>query len=75
MTESQTSTDVVPLDDHESGRSVLQGSVESFRPSPVNHGWAWDDPRINTLLEEATQALGELSPFSRIVPDVDLFTW
>jgi len=73
MTESQTSTDVVHLDDYESGRYVSQGSVESVRPSPVNHGWAWDDPRINTLLEEATQALGELNAFSRIVPDVDLF--
>jgi hypothetical protein len=40
----------------------------------VDHGWTWDDPRVNTLLEEATQALGELNAFSRIVPDVDLFT-
>lgn len=73
MNESQTSTDVVHLDDYESGRYVSQGSYESFLPTPVNHGWAWDDPRINTLLEEATQALGELNAFSRIVPDVDLF--
>jgi len=73
MNESQTSTDVVPLDEYESGRYVSQGSVESFRPSPVNHGWAWDDPHINTLLEEATQALGELNAFSGIVPDIDLF--
>jgi Fic family protein len=73
MTESQTSTDVVHLDEYESGRYVSQGSYEGFLPSPVNHGWVWDDPRINTLLEEATQALGELNAFSRIVPDVDLF--
>ena len=73
MNESQASTDVVSLDEYESGRYVSQGSVESFIPSPVNHGWTWDDPRIHTLLEEATQALGELNAFSRIVPDVDLF--
>lgn len=66
-------TDIVSLDEYESGQYVSQGSVESFLPSPVNHGWAWDDPRINTLLEEATQALGELNAFSRIVPDIDLF--
>jgi hypothetical protein len=74
MNESQASTDVVHLDEYESGRSVSQGSYESFLPSPVDHGWAWDDPWINTLLEEATQALDELNAFSRIVPDVDLFT-
>jgi hypothetical protein len=74
MNESQASTDVVPLDDYESGRYVSRGSVESFRPSPGNHGGAWDDPHISTLLEEATQALGELNAFSRMVPDVDLFT-
>jgi len=30
-------------------------------------------PQINTLLEEAVQAIGELNAFSLIVPDVDLF--
>jgi len=39
----------------------------------VNHAWSWDDPTINTLLESANQALGELNAFSLIVPDVDLF--
>ena len=42
-------------------------------PGPVNHEWTWGDPRINTLLEQATQAIGELNAFSLIVPDVDLF--
>ena len=46
---------------------------EAFIPTRVNHGWTWNDPRINTLLEEATRALVELDAFSRIVPDVDLF--
>jgi hypothetical protein len=73
MSESRSSTDIVHLDEYESGRFVPQGSYESFLPSPVNHGWVWDDPRINALLEEATQALGELNTFSRIIPDVDLF--
>jgi len=40
---------------------------------PVNHEWTWNDPQINTLLEEAMRAIGELNAFSLIIPDVDLF--
>lgn len=61
------------LEEYEAGRTITQSGYESFIPSPVNHGWTWRDPRIHTLLEEATRALGELNAFSLIVPDVDLF--
>lgn len=46
---------------------------KSFEPVPVNHSWLWEDPVINTLLENANRALGELNAFSLIVPDIDLF--
>ena len=46
---------------------------KSFEPIPVNHEWLWEDPAINTLLESANRALGELNAFSLIVPDIDLF--
>lgn len=46
---------------------------KSFEPAPVNNEWVWDDPAINTLLEAANRALGELNAFSLIVPDIDLF--
>jgi Fic family protein len=46
---------------------------KSFEPVPVNHEWIWEDPTINTLLEAANRALGELNAFSLIVPDIDLF--
>ena len=62
------------LEEHDAGRSVRQGSYEAFVPSLVNRRWTWDDPRIHTLLEEATRALVELDAFSRIAPDVGLFT-
>jgi len=55
------------------GRWMQQYEYRSFSPAPVNHEWTWEDPRINTLLEEATRAIGELNAFSLIVPDVDLF--
>ncbi len=64
---------LVRLSDYTSGAYRRQQSYDAFHPSPVNHGWAWEDPRINTLLEEATRALGELNACSLIVPDVDLF--
>lgn len=46
---------------------------KSFEPALVNREWAWEDPSINALLEQATRALGELNAFSLIVPDIDLF--
>jgi len=46
---------------------------KSFEPVLVNHEWVWEDPTINTLLEAANRALGELNAFSLIVPDIDLF--
>lgn len=46
---------------------------KSFEPSPVNQAWAWEDPGVSVLLEEANRALGELNAFSLIVSDIDLF--
>ena len=63
----------VNFTNYEAGHLIRQTEYDSFIPTYVNHGWDWQDVRINTLLEEATQALGELNAFSRIVPDVDLF--
>lgn len=57
----------------ESGVYRNQYKYKSFLPAKINQEWTWDDPRINVLLEKATQTLGELNAFSRIVPNVDLF--
>ena len=48
-------------------------NYNSFTHGTAHHEWVWEDPAINTLLEAATRALGELNAFSLIVPDVDLF--
>ena len=61
------------FEDYQSGTYKRQYEYESFSPTPVNHVWTWDDPKISTLLEDATRALGELNAFSLIVPDIDLF--
>jgi Fic family protein len=61
------------LKDFKSGEYKQQYRYKSFSPSAINHSRVWDDPKINVLLERATQALGELNAFSLIVPDVDIF--
>jgi Fic family protein len=56
-----------------SGNWRQRYGYKSFEPIPVNQEWSWEDPTINTLLEQANRALGELNAFSLIVPDIDLF--
>ena len=61
------------LESFKSGAFRQQFQYKSFTPSLINHSWVWTDPKINTLLEQATRTLGEFNAFSLIVPDVDLF--
>jgi Fic family protein len=63
----------VKLEKFKSGVWRQQLKYKSFQPVPINQPWTWEDPVINTLLEDATRALGELNAFSLIVPNVDLF--
>lgn len=61
------------LESFKAGVWRQQYQYKSFQPTLVNQLWTWEDPVINTLLEQATKALGELNAFSLIVPDIDLF--
>ncbi|MCX6581008.1 MAG: Fic family protein [Candidatus Aminicenantes bacterium] len=61
------------LKDFKAGYFKQQLQYKSFYPTTVDRQWLVDDPKINVLLEKATQLLGELNAFSLIVPDVDLF--
>ena len=51
------------------GKFQRRYQYQSFEPVPVNHDWTWEEPSINTLLEQANRTLGELNAFSLIVRD------
>jgi Fic family protein len=61
------------LEQFKAGVWRQQYKYKSFQPILVNQPWTWEEASINTLLEQATKALGELNAFSIIVPDIDLF--
>lgn len=61
------------IKNYTSGELRQEYQYKSFVPSMINHTFTWDDPQINTLLEDATRALGELNAFTMIVPNVDIF--
>ena len=61
------------LEDFRAGTLRSRYQYKSFEPAPINLEWVWEDASVNTLLEAATRALGELNAFSLMVPDVDLF--
>lgn len=64
---------MIQLEDYKSGH-VEQGiGYKYFVPSLINDEWMWQDASINTLLEKASLRLGELTSFSRLVPNIDLF--
>ena len=61
------------LETFKAGKWQQRLQYKSFEPVLVNHEWTWEDPKINSLLELANRALGELNAFSLIVADIDLF--
>lgn len=56
-----------------SGQLIQQYQYKSFSPSKINNEWTWRDPKINTLLAEANNKLGEINAFSLYVPNIDFF--
>ena len=51
------------IKDFKSGTLRQEYQYKSFIPEMINHTFTWDDPQINTMLEDATRALGETKCF------------
>ena len=64
---------MMKMEEFRSGVFKQQYQYKSFSPIQVNQVWTWEEPKVNTLLEKATQALSGLNAYSLIVPNVDLF--
>lgn len=46
---------------------------QAFLPEPINKEFTWQDPQIDTLLEQARGWLGELNAYSKLIPNVEYF--
>jgi Fic family protein len=57
----------------QAGTYKQEYKYKSFLPNSINHTFVWEVPQINTMLEDATRALGELNAFTMIAPNVDIF--
>lgn len=49
------------IKNYQAGTYKQQYQYKSFSPVKINQTLTWDDPHINTMLEDATRALGELN--------------
>jgi len=56
------------IEDFKSGVYQQQFKFKNFIPARINFEWIWSDPKINSLLSQANQYLGELNAFSFSFP-------
>ncbi len=64
--------------DFQAGKFITESAgtdfeYKYFMPNLLPEYINYEDPNINLLLEEATQRLGELNAYAKLVPDVDFF--
>src|ERR1044072_8161912 len=55
------------------GTYKQQHHYKSFTPRLINRPFAWEDPVIDVLLEDATRLVSELKAYSHLLPDLDFF--
>lgn len=61
------------LSDFRAGRYESQYQYKSFLPEPICHEWTISDPEVIEVLGRADRALGALTAFGQLIPDIDFF--
>ncbi|MDR1975758.1 MAG: Fic family protein [Campylobacteraceae bacterium] len=59
--------------DFQAGIYKQEYQYKSFLPCKIDHTFTWNDPAINTKLEEAIKILSELDTFAAFIPNIDIF--
>ncbi len=63
----------IQIEQFNAGTKLKGTGYSFFVPAKINRQWNWADPKLNTLLEQASIQLGQLNSFARLVPNIDLF--
>ncbi len=61
------------MKDFEAGKYIQNNTYKAFQPSLINRPYHFDQTDLLSLYEKASRKLGELSAYSDLVPDIDLF--
>jgi Fic family protein len=64
---------MIILENYIAGQLRKSIGYHYFLPTLINDKWAWEDSKLNRLLENASYELGQLNSFAKLVPNVDLF--
>ncbi len=64
---------MIQIENFKAGELRQSISYKYFLPTLINTGWAWNDAKINQLIENASFQLGQLNSFARLIPNIDLF--
>src|ERR1035441_7774814 len=64
---------MIELETYKAGHFEKGLGYSYFVPGKINEQWIWKDAALNTLLEKASKALGELNSYAKLVPNIELF--
>lgn len=59
------------MENFKAGTYKQKREYKSFTPSLVNRHFVWKNPRINLLIEQASQFLGEFNAYTELRPDIN----
>lgn len=61
------------LEDYKVGRYIRMEGYRSLILSKINYDWEWEDSKLSLLVAEANRLIGEISIYSKLLPNVDVY--